>query len=316
MKPDIYQIITDKFIKQLEKGTVPWRKPWIETMNIVSKQPYHGANVFTLACEERESPWWMTYKQANDLGGNIKRGEKSTPVIYWQMQELKDRQGITMLDSSGRPKIIPFIRWSNVFNIDQTENIKAPELTKEVATVPQTALEKAQEILIKADVCELKIMLNGQNNRAVYIPSQDAIEVPSMKRFPNKAEYYHIVYHELTHATGHASRLNREGITEKIVKGSEKYAKEELIAELGASFLSNKAGILGDLQFQNSAAYLKSWIEALQNNPKMIVGACAAAQKASQYIEGVRDNTREQIKDMVEGMSAENKHENTLTNER
>ncbi len=316
MKTDIYAIITDRFISQLEKGTVPWQKPWVTTMNLVTQKPYRGINVFALACEERESPWWMSYKQAAELGGNIKKGEKSAQVIYWQRQEMKDKAGIAMLDSHGRPRIIPFIRWSNVFNLEQTENIKEPELTKEVQTVPKSALEKAQKMLESANVCELQIMLNGQNDRAVYKPTKDAIEIPNMKRFPNRADYYHTCFHELSHATGHASRLNREGITEKIDKGSERYAREELIAELSAAFLSNEAGILGDVQFQNSAGYLKSWIEALQNNPKMIIGACSAAQKASAYIQGERENTTEAIKEMISGFNPELQPERELEHER
>jgi len=310
MSQDIYQVIAGRFIAQLEKGTVPWQRPWLSPQNIVSMNPYHGANVFTLACEERESPFWLTYRQASELGGNVRKGEKSTPVIYWKMLEKTDGNGVVLVNANGRPDSIPFVRWSNVFNLEQTQGINEPLLSKE--PVEQTALEKAQAILDNADCCEIRH--NSQAGRAVYIPLQDAIEVPSIKRFPDKSNFFHTVFHELVHSTGKSTRLNREGITDKIEQGSEKYAKEELIAELGASFLSNEAGILGDVQFKNSASYLKSWIQKLKDDPKMIVAACSAAQKACKYVMGERENVSATIKDMIAGFAT--KKENELENER
>jgi len=310
MTPDIYQVIADRFIVQLEQGTVPWQRPWINAQNLVSQKPYHGANVLTLACEQRESPWWLTYRQASELGGNVRKGEKSTPIIYWQMLEKTDDTGVALVNGNGRPDVIPFVRWSNVFNIEQTQNIKEPELSKD--SIEQTALEKAQSILDNANCCEIRH--NSQSDRAVYIPLQDAIEIPSIKRFPNKSDFFHTVFHELIHSSGKSTRLNREGITEKIDQGSEKYAKEELIAELGASFLSNEAGTLGDVQFKNSASYLKSWIQKLKDDPKMIIAACSAAQKACKYVLGERENVSATIKEMIAGFSPKNEVE--LQNER
>ena len=310
MNKDIYQIITDRFVAQLERGTVPWQRPWISPQNMASQKPYHGVNIFTLACEERESPFWLTYRQASELGGNVKPGEKSTPVVYWQMLERQDKNGTVMLNSNGRPEVMPFIRWSNVFNIEQTQGIQQPELS--IETVQQPALDKAKAILDSANFCQIK--KNGQNDRAVYCPATDTIEIPSVKRFPNKADWFHTIFHELGHSTGSADRLNREGIAEKIEPGSEKYAKEELIAELCASFLSNEAGTLGDVQFKNSSSYLKSWITRLQNNPKVIVMACAAAQKACRFVLGERENVSSSIKEMIAGLNSAKAPE--LQNER
>lgn len=302
---DIYQRITDRMVEELKKGHVPWQRPWVQAMNLVSMKPYRGINTFTIALEEKESPFWMTYKQAVELGGTVKRGEKSTQVIYWNFKDMVDQKtGVPILGKNGKPRQIPFIRWANVFNLDQVKDIKAPELEKNTDT--RMPLEKAQEILEKANVCQMR--LNGQMDRAVYMPALDAIEVPSIKKFRNGADFYHTVFHELTHATGHASRLDREGITQPIVFGSERYAKEELIAELGASFLSNDAGILGECEFKNSTAYLQSWVKALESNPKWITAACTSAQKACQYIQGEREITkspREEFEALMAGADAD-----------
>lgn len=299
---DIYQQITDRMVEQLKKGNVPWQRPWVEAQNIVTQKPYRGVNTFVLACEERESPFWMTYRQAVELGGNVKKGEKSTPIIYWNFKDMKDDKGIVMLDSKGNPKQIPFIRWANVFSLEQTENIKAPELAKDGdARLP---LEKAQEILEKAQVCEMS--LNAQLSGPCYIPLLDKVEVPSIQRYPNPALFYHSVFHELAHATGHATRLNREGIT--LPRSKERYAKEELIAELSSSFLCNDAGILGDVEFKNSSSYISSWLEALGNDPKLLIAASSSAQKAAEYVKGEREfqkkSTREEILDMIAGSSS------------
>ena len=185
MNKNIYETIAERFIRQLEQGTVPWRRPWISAQNLVSQKCYHGVNVFLLAGEERESPWWLTYRQASELGGYIKKGEKSVPVVFWQMQMMTDKAGVPMLNANGKEKIIPFIRWSNVFNLEQTVGVKEPVLSKE--PVNQTALQKAQSILDAANLCEIRN--NSQSDRAVYIPLQDAIELPSIKRFPNQSDY-------------------------------------------------------------------------------------------------------------------------------
>lgn len=297
---DIYEVITDRFIRQLEQGTVPWQKPWISPQNVVSGKNYQGINTLILACENRESPFWLSYKQAADLGGTVKKGEKSTPIIYWQMLDKKNSKGVPVFSGNGRPERIPFIRWSNLFNLEQTENIKIPELAKDSASLPP--LEAAQAI---ADKSFVQLNTNSQNGSAFYIPALDTIEVPSIERFPNKSEFFHVLFHEMAHATGSQDRLNREGITEKARFGSPVYAKEELVAELGAAFTSNEAGILQDCNFQNSASYLQNWIAVLKENPKLLVSAGSAAQKASDYIcnEASRENPLSKVSAMIENFA-------------
>lgn len=282
MSPDIYQSITDRFIEQLKKGTVPWQQPWISSVqNIVSRKPYRGINAFTLGMTDRTSPFWLTFKQALDLGGHVKKGEQSQPVIYYKLVEKRDDADHVKLRDDGRPDRIPLVRWANVFNLDQTEGIEAPVL--EVTQSPAQPLEKAAAIVQKAKLCPIHHI----GFAALYSPTDDVIRLPAPTTFCNQESYFQTLYHEMTHASGHGSRLDREGITQPVRFGSEKYSKEELIAELGAAFLSSEAGILSQVQFENSAAYLASWIQTLENDPKMIVSAASHAQRSTDYILGI-----------------------------
>jgi antirestriction protein ArdC len=283
MSKDIYELITARFIEQLKKGTVPWQKPWMGVQNIVSKKPYRGINALILGGSDFESPYWLTLKQAHDLGGKVKKGETATPVIYYKLFEKRDDQGNLILGNNGRPTRIPFIRWSNAFNLDQTEGIAPPAQTQAVVQNPLHPLEKAAKIVEEAKTCPIY----HTGFAAVYSPGEDVIRMPAQKTFRSPESYYQTLFHEMTHSTGHASRLDREGVTLPIKFGSERYSKEELIAELGASFLSNEAGILNQVQFDNSAAYLGSWIEKFQNDPKMIFTASSQAQRSTDFILGV-----------------------------
>jgi antirestriction protein ArdC len=294
MSKDIYELITTRFIEQLKHGTVPWQKPWMGVQNIVSKKPYRGINALILGGSDFESPYWLTFKQAHDLGGKVKNGEHATPVIYYKLFEKRDDQGNLILGSNGRPARIPFIRWSNAFNLDQTEGIAPPAQTQAVVQNPLHPLEKAAKIVEEAKTCPIY----HTGFAAVYSPGEDVIRMPAQKTFRSPESYYQTLFHEMTHSTGHASRLDREGVTLPVKFGSERYSKEELIAELGASFLSNEAGILNQVQFDNSAAYLGSWIEKFQNDHKMIFTASSQAQRSTDFILGV-----EQKESLVESQS-------------
>ena len=282
MNRDIYQVITDRFVEQLEKGTVPWQKPWISCVqNIVSRKPYRGINAFTLGMTDRTSPFWLTFKQALDLGGHVKKGEKSLPVIYYKILDKRDGAGNPVIREDGRPARIPFVRWANVFNLDQTEGIEAPRIG--AAQSVAQPLEKAAAIVENAKLCPI----HHAGFAAVYSPKEDEIRLPAPTTFRSIEDYYQTLFHEMTHATGHEKRLNREGITLPVKFGSERYSKEELIAELGAAFLANEAGTLNQVQFDNSAAYLASWIQKFENDPKMIVSAASQAQRSADVVLGI-----------------------------
>lgn len=282
MSRDIYQSITDRFLEQLKKGTVPWQQPWTSCVqNIVSRKPYRGINAFTLGMTDRTSPFWLTFKQALDLGGHVKKGEKSLPVIYYKLLEKQDGAGRPVVREDGRPDRIPFVRWANVFNLDQTEGIEAPAIT--TTQIVGEPLGKAASIVGNARLCPI----HHAGFAAIYSPKDDVIRLPAPTTFRSQEDYYQTLFHEMSHATGHQSRLNREGITQPVKFGSERYSKEELVAELGAAYLSNEAGILNQIQFDNSAAYLASWIEKLESDPRMIVSAASQAQKSADFVLGI-----------------------------
>ena len=293
MSRDIYQSITDRFWEQLKKGTVPWQQPWTSCVqNIVSRKPYRGINAFTLGMTDRTSPFWLTFKQALDLGGHVKKGEKSLPVIYYKLLEKQDAAGRPAVREDGRPDRIPFVRWANVFNLDQTEGIEPPAITTTQSV--GEPLEKAASVVENARLCPI----HHAGFAAIYSPKDDVIRLPAPTTFRSLEDYYQTLFHEMTHATGHQSRLNREGITQPVKFGSERYSKEELVAELGAAFLSNEAGILNQIQFDNSAAYLASWIEKLENDPRMIVSAASQAQKSADFVLGIEQ------KESMEGLTS------------
>ncbi len=281
MSRDIYQSITDRFVEQLKRGTVPWQKPWLSAQNVISRKPYRGINSLLLGSAQYQSPFWVSFKQALDLGGHVRKGEKSSPVIYYKFLEKRDDAGRLVVRGDGRAARIPFVRWSNVFNLDQTEGITAPAITAAQATIQPN--EKAAAIVDNAKLCPIY----HTGFAALYSPRDDVIRMPAPSTFRSQEDYYNTLYHEMTHATGHGSRLDREGITNAVKFGSERYSKEELVAELGAAFLSNEAGILDQVRFDNSAAYLASWVAKFEDDPRMIVSAASQAQHAADFVLGI-----------------------------
>lgn len=269
-KSDVYQIITDRIISLLEKGVAPWRKPWNTAgldngpANLVSKKHYQGINSFLLACQSYESPFWLTYKQAQEKGGNIRKGEKGTPVIFWKILEKDDPQ-----DTGGLPalpalpdgsnihgkKRFGLLRYYTVFNIEQCDGIDTPPL-ESIAWPEHERIERAEAIV---DGMPNRPDIEYGGARAFYRPSTDSVKVPELKRYEKPEEFYSTLFHELAHSTGHESRLGREGIVEAHFFGDPVYSREELIAEMTATFLCAHCGIENQT-IENSAAYLQGWI--------------------------------------------------------
>jgi antirestriction protein ArdC len=271
----VYEIVTAQVIKQLESGVAPWRKPWRTDMpcNLVSGKEYRGMNVFLLGSQGYASRYWLTFNQANKLGGNVKRGEQSSIVTFWHIGEEK----IKTDGSKTRPFLLRYYR---VFNVCQTEGI-AEKLGLGESARPVASIEQCEAIVAG--------MPNRpkfeQSDRAWYRPSTDSVGMPTRGLFNSLEEYYSTLFHELTHSTGHASRIGREGIEQLNTFGSESYSKEELVAEMGAAMLCGVTGI-APATLQNSAAYLKTWIERLKSDSRLLVSAASAAQKAADYIRG------------------------------
>jgi hypothetical protein len=179
MSKDICELITARFIDQLKRGTVPWQKPWMGVQNIVSKKPYRGINALILGGSEFKSPYWLTFKQAHDLGGNVKKGEHATPVIYYKLFEKRDDQGNLILGNNGRPTRIPFIRWSNAFNLDQIEGIAPPAQNQVVVLARFFITQSPQWLMSKGKVAEAEKETRRLLQRTPPHPAEvDLIAVP------------------------------------------------------------------------------------------------------------------------------------------
>lgn len=280
-KATIYDMVTERICQILEQGDIPWRKPWITSerqipMNLKTKKEYRGINIFLLASCGFSSRYWLSFKQAKDMGGTVQKGERGSIVVFWKWREIGEKD-----EETGKTEIkkIPLLRYYTVFNLDQIDGIDKPDELQAV-NFDFSPIQQAEQI-IKEMPNPPRITHN--EDRAYYRPSQDKVNMPSENLFKVSAEYFCTAFHELIHATGHESRLNRSGITDISFFGSHEYSKEELIAEFGAAFLCGAAGIENQT-VENSAAYIQSWLKKLRNNKKWLVTAAAQAQKAADYI--------------------------------
>ena len=290
---NIYQEITDRIIAELEKGIIPWHKPWTGVksgaISYATGKPYSLMNQFLLKPGE-----YATFKQVAEKGGHVKKGAKAKMVVFWKIlhRDKKDESGTIITGADGKPmqETIPMLRFYNVFNVvEDCEGIK-PRWQDKLPETPAQPLEDAQKALDDYLAREHVGFENKRQNRAYYSPSMDCIVLPLMEQFPDSAEYYSTAFHEATHSTGHKSRLNR--FTESAVDaafGSESYSKEELVAEIGSACILNALGIETAGTFKNSAAYIQNWLKVLRNDNRMIVSAASRAEKAVKLILNITD---------------------------
>ena len=275
-----YKVITDKILEKLEQGTVPWHQPWSTEMskNLVSKKEYRGINVFLLGSMGYANPYWLTYKQADQLGGHVRRGEKSTPVVFWKWME----KNTADLNEDGEPRVksYPVLRYYKVFNLDQCDEIPVEKIPALETRQDFHPIQEAEAVV--RDMPHAP-KIDHKSRQALYRPSTDSIEMPPGELFGSDEEYYSTLFHELTHSTGHRSRLHRFNDEELAPFGSGDYSKEELIAEMGAAFLCGHCTIV-NRTIDNSAAYIQGWLNRLRNDKKLVVLAGAQAQKAADCI--------------------------------
>jgi antirestriction protein ArdC len=276
---NVYEIVTEQIIRQLEQGVAPWHKPWRTEApcNLVSGKQYRGINVFLLASQGYESRYWLSFNQAKKLGGYVKKGEHSSLVTFWNVGEEKIIRDTNGIERKSRPFLLRFYR---VFNVCQTDGI-AEKLGLGKSAHRVASIEECEAIVSGMPKCPA----TEQSDRAWYRPSTDTVGMPARSLFNSPEEYYYTLFHELTHSTGHASRVGREGIEHLNTFGSESYSKEELVAEMGAAMLCGVTG-LAPQTLENSAAYLQSWLGVLKSDSRMVVTAASAAQKAVDYILG------------------------------
>lgn len=284
MSTDVYQIVTDKILEQLAQGTVPWHKPWKDgarPTNLVSNKPYTGINVFLLGTEPYASPYWLTYKQATELGGHVRKGEHGTLIIFWQLVKARKQDQDADRDPNKPPRMVPLLRYYRVFNLEQTEDVKVPKGRTAGQVENRTEIERieaAEEII--ANYPNRPHIQYGEA-AAWYRVTDDLVNLPPKDLFENADEFYATAFHELGHSTGHPDRLDR---LEPAFFGSHTYGREELVAEMTAAFLAAEAGI--ETTHQNNAAYLASWIKTIGEDVKAVVVAAGQAQKAADHVLG------------------------------
>lgn len=270
MAIDVYQKITDQILEKLAIGVVPWKQPWqsLQAKNGITGKEYRGINVWLLGLNEFTDSRWLTFKAAKSIGGNPRKGEHGTSVVFWNWTQKNEEN----------EKSFAFLKYYTVFNVEQCENLTKEKLVALPEKKNNTTAELA-ETVVKGYKNAPSISYQG--DRAFYSPTNDAITLPPLTAFEDTASYYATLFHELTHSTGHESRLQRK-IANQFGCGD--YSKEELVAEFGSSFLLATAGIESTLDA--SAAYIENWSRVLSMDKKLIVQCASQGQKGAEHILG------------------------------
>ena len=279
MSKSVYEMVTDRIIKQLESGVIPWEKPWTGVrsgaFNRISKKSYSLLNQMLLSKEGE----WATFKQWSELGGKIRKGEKSELIVFWKVLPVEEIQE----DGTKIIKQIPLLKYINVFHISQVEGVE-PLKKEELNDIEP--IEKAENVLKDYWKREQITVEHIKGDKAFYSPIRDYIQLPLFEQFKDANEYYSTAFHESVHSTMSERRCNRaeERKNKLVAFGSEEYSKEELVAELGSANLMNIIGIETRKSFRNSSAYIQNWLSVLRNDVKFIVSASSKAEKAVNYI--------------------------------
>jgi antirestriction protein ArdC len=282
-KPDLYQEITDRFITALEAGTRPWERDWLSCGEPLRStgEAYRGINwaLLSLASEARgyANPYWMTFKQALDLGGCVRKGEKATQVVFFKRLEISaESEGEGEAETA---KIIPLLRSYSVFNVDQIDGLPAGKFTAPSIDLPAKDRDMRAEAALRSTGASIA---EDGGSRAYYDQVADAVHMPKFELFRSTGGFLATLAHELVHWTGATHRLDRKFGNRF---GNSDYAFEELVAEIGASFVCARLGIAGE-HFENHAAYVASWLKALRDDRKAIFKAAALAQAAADIVTG------------------------------
>jgi antirestriction protein ArdC len=286
MQFDLYAEITKQVMAMLEQGVVPWRSPILgrtsagHPKNLESGKPYRGVNIFLLAftayARGYESSYWVTFNQAKERGGSVRKGEKASMVVFWKQYETEDKD-------THQPTKIPVLRYYNVFNAGQCDGLEVPDAPK-FEPIDFKPIEVAEAI---AKGYEGAPALEHGGSQAYYRPSEDIVKMPEPTRFRTSEEYYSTLFHEYAHSTGHSKRLDRKLDSDPKPFGTPDYGKEELVAEMAAAFLCGQAGITPTV-IENQTAYLQGWLKTLNADKKLVIGAAGQAQRAADWIRNER----------------------------
>ena len=277
----VCEMVAARVLEELEKGVIPWHQPWFGSDRFVSHTT--GKHYSLLNCMLLGKPGeYATFKQIAAEGGHVRKGAKARFIVYWNVINKVE----TNDDGEEVAKTYPVLRYFNVFNLDDCEGIDKKYLADDDLRFEHDTVAEAEEIIegYCAANPTLRIVRDQESNRAFYRPSEDLITVPCVEQFKVVEEFYSTLFHEMTHSTGHWSRLGRFKENGAVGFGDEEYSKEELIAELGAAALCLKCGVESRSSFRNSAAYLKGWTDAIKGNPDLIVQAAGKADKAVDLI--------------------------------
>lgn len=292
MKPDIYQQVIDRIISHLEAGVVPWQSPYFSKVgfprNYSTGKAYQGINVFLLGSLRYTSPYFLTFIQAKEMGGHVRKGERGSFVVKYGTYQ-KDEDGTPTDEDTPTRR---YLKAYTVFHSSQIDGIEFPEPQNLPELTVTERTDHARDIV--AGMPSAPQILDGEATPC-YRPGTDSVHMPAQRYFQSEEVYYSTLFHELCHSTGHASRLARKSLLEnKGINAAgdtaiKTYAEEELVAEMGASFLCGHAGIITD-DLANSAAYLQSWINALKSKDAKgwIIRAASHAQKAADCILGLQ----------------------------
>ena len=278
---NIYAVVTERILKQLEAGVVPWRKTWKSGLpaSLATGHEYRGINILILSTSGFSSRYWITYRQAQRVGGHVREGEKATPIVYWHWRTPEELRALRVKTGREPAPCVPF--FSAVFNLDQVEGMARPE--EDFLADSTRRLELADNLF--AIMPDRPAIVHGTCARPSYSPREDRVAMPHLSQFESADEYYATLFHELTHATGHTRRLNR---VDELGGGTaiERYSFEELVAEFGAAFLCGFAGINNAGTEALAASYIQGWAEALRHDSRLVLRAASAAQRAADYIRG------------------------------
>jgi antirestriction protein ArdC len=308
-KPTIYQTVTARIIESLKAGIIPWAKPWQGNArgtafpsNYRTGAPYRGINVLLLWSSPYASNHWLTFKQAQELGGTVRKGETGTQIVFWKKlaKATSTAQPATPnIEDETEDRARFLCRAYTVFNVEQCDGISLPA---PILDRPQVDTDELCESIVQSWEGRPTLQLeNEHEGRAFYRPATDAVHMPMRNRFVDTAHYYSTLFHELIHSTGHESRLAR---TFGAQFGDDQYSREELIAETGAAFLATIAGIANEATEKNTTAYIQNWIKALEGDSRLMITAAAAAQRAVDVIIGNRLEEQDTVESTEEVESA------------
>jgi antirestriction protein ArdC len=293
MKRDLYSEVSARIVQELERGAAPWIKPWSATAghnvpcNATTNRPYSGCNVILLwlaANRGYASPRYLTFKQALDAGGNVRKGEHGTKVYFVKQLAVTDKTAPTPAEGNGEPagpRLIPMMREYTVFNVAQCENLPDKIIAPATGKPPRNRDERDATI-DEFMACTQADIREGAGE-AFFSPSTDYISLPAFGAFKDAHNFYSTAFHELGHWTGHKSRLDRQSAWGKRF-GDQAYAAEELVAELCAAFLCAEFDLDGDLRH---AGYIAHWIALLKSDSRAFFTACSKAQAAADHLRGL-----------------------------